>query len=168
MRTREPTMLQVRNGTLPEALLEDIDWRGYHEPCREAIIFPIRPSGGENVLGFLLMGVNPRRPYDKDYESFVNIMNRQLATSLASKILYEEELRKGEAAAQLAALEKEKLHEQLASQTRRFKTVADLPSVGIFVVDSAGLLQEANDTWYRLTGTSKYDDCKQVRDDSRS
>lgn len=34
-------------------------------------LLAIRPTTGENVLGFLLFGVNVRRPYDDDYESFV-------------------------------------------------------------------------------------------------
>lgn len=56
MRTREPTLLRTRDGSLPEALLEGIDWRGFGDPCREAIIFPVRPTNGENVLAFLLLG----------------------------------------------------------------------------------------------------------------
>ncbi len=35
MRTREPTLLHTRDGTLPEALLSGIDWRGFGEPCRK-------------------------------------------------------------------------------------------------------------------------------------
>jgi hypothetical protein len=56
MRTREPTLLHTRDGSLPEALLEGIEWRGFGDPCREAIIFPVRPTNGENVLAFLLIG----------------------------------------------------------------------------------------------------------------
>jgi hypothetical protein len=60
MRTREPTKLQTRDGTLPESLMECIEWHGFGEPCQEAVIFPVRPTAGENVLGFLSIGVNPR------------------------------------------------------------------------------------------------------------
>jgi hypothetical protein len=76
MRTREPTKLQTRDGTLLESLMEGREWRGFREPCREAVIFPVRPTIGENVLGFLLMGVNPRRPYDDAYMSFTAMLNR--------------------------------------------------------------------------------------------
>jgi hypothetical protein len=64
MRTREPTMLHTRNGTLPEHLIEGIEWRGDGVPCKEAIIVPVRPTNGENIFAFLLIGVNPRRAYD--------------------------------------------------------------------------------------------------------
>ena len=65
MRTREPTLLHTKDGTLPEVLLEGINWRGFGDPCREVIIFPMRPTNGEFVLVFLVLGINPRRPYDR-------------------------------------------------------------------------------------------------------
>jgi hypothetical protein len=40
MRTREPTLLHTRDGTLPEELLEGVHWRGFGDPCNSAIIFP--------------------------------------------------------------------------------------------------------------------------------
>lgn len=49
------------------------------------------------------MGTNPRRPYDEDYDLFVQLLGRQLATSVASVVLFEEEIRKGEKAAKMAA-----------------------------------------------------------------
>lgn len=152
MRTREPTKLQTRDGTLPESLMEGIEWRGFGEPCREAVIFPVRPTTGENVLGFLLIGVNPRRPYDEQYTSFTAMLNRQLATSLASIILFEEEIRRGKTAAEAAAMEQEHLTEQLAVQTKRLQRMTELSPVGLFYIDAEGLLLEANDRWFEMTG----------------
>lgn len=106
MRTREPTLLRVRDGTLPEALLEGIEWRGFGDPCREAIIFPVRPTNADNVLAFLVLGVNPRRPYDDEYKAFSTMVNRQLSTSLASTILFEEDTRRITNAFESAHLEK--------------------------------------------------------------
>lgn len=106
MRTREPTLLRVRDGTLPEALLEGIEWRGFGDPCKEAIIFPVRPTNADNVLAFLVLGVNPRRPYDDEYKAFATMVNRQLSTSLASTILFEEDTRRITDAFECAHLEK--------------------------------------------------------------
>lgn len=106
MRTREPTLLRVKDGTLPEALLEGIEWRGFGDPCTEAIIFPVRPTTADNVLAFLVLGVNPRRPYDHEYKAFSTMFNRQLATSLASTILLEEETKRIRDAFEAAHLEK--------------------------------------------------------------
>lgn len=108
MRTREPTLLRVKDGTLPEALLEGIEWRGFGDPCNEAIIFPVRPTTTDNVLAFLVLGVNPRRRYDADYKSFASLFNRQLATSLASTILFEEETKRMRDAFEAAHFEKGK------------------------------------------------------------
>lgn len=133
MQTREPKLLNIMDGTLSEALIEGLDWRGFGDPCKLAIVSPIRPTTGENVLGFLVIGelycaitsttsnsafigVNPRRPYDSDYEDFTKLLNTQLAASLASVTLFEEEIRRGNNAAEAAALERSRLNEELAVQ----------------------------------------------------
>jgi PAS domain S-box-containing protein len=152
MRTREPTLLRTRDGTLPEALLEGINWRGFEDPCREAIIFPVRPTNGEMVLAFLLIGVNPRRPYDDGYKDFSSMLNRQLATSLASVILFEDEVRKSRDAAEAAALEQEQLTQQLAMQTSRLRRMTELSPLGMFLISPEGVLQEANDRFFEMTG----------------
>ena len=113
MRTREPTILHRRNGTLPDELTEGIKWRGYGDPCKEAIIIPVRPTNGENVFAFLLIGVNPRRAFDEEYKAFVHMLNRQLTNSLASFLLFEEEVRKNRNAAEVATLQREQLSQQL-------------------------------------------------------
>jgi hypothetical protein len=56
MQTREPKLLNIMDGTLSEALIEGLDWRGFGDPCKLAIVSPIRPTTGENVLGFLVIG----------------------------------------------------------------------------------------------------------------
>jgi hypothetical protein len=94
MRTRVPTMLNTRNDTLPAELLEGIQWRADGDPCKEAIIIPVRPTTGESIFGFLLIGINPRRAYDDEYKAFISMLNRQLATSLAALLLFEDELQR--------------------------------------------------------------------------
>lgn len=107
-RTREPILLRVKDGTLPEALLEGIEWRDFGDPCSEAIIFPVRPTTTDNVLAFLVLGVNPRRPYDNEYKAFASMFNRQMATSLAPTTLLEEETKRIRNAIEAAYLEKGK------------------------------------------------------------
>lgn len=124
MRTREATILHRRNGTFPDELTEGIEWRGYGDPCKEAIIIPVRPTNGENISAFLLIGVNPRRAYDDEYKAFIYMLNRQLANSLASLLLFEEEVRRTQHAAEMAALQREHLSQQL--QVRNGKSTASL------------------------------------------
>ncbi|KFA46842.1 hypothetical protein S40293_05604 [Stachybotrys chartarum IBT 40293] len=155
MRTREPTLLHTRDGTLPEALLEGINWRGFGDPCAQAIIFPVRPTNGDAVLAFLVLGVNPRRPYDDKYKSFISMLNRQLATSLASIILFEDEVRRSRDAAEAAALEREQLTQQLALQDSRLRRMTELSPLGMFLISPEGVLREANDRFYEMTGHNR-------------
>ncbi|KAF2726968.1 hypothetical protein EJ04DRAFT_557673 [Polyplosphaeria fusca] len=152
MRTREPTTLHTRNGTLPEALLQGIDWRGYGDPCKEAIIIPVRPTNGENVHAFLLIGINPRRAYDEDYKAFAAMLNRQLATSLASFLLFEDEVRRNRNAAEAAALQREQLSQELALQTSRMRRMTELSPLGMYLFSPEGVLLEANERYYEMTG----------------
>lgn len=155
MHTREPKILNIMDGTLSESLIEGLEWRGFGDPCKLAIVSPIRPTTGENVLGFLVIGVNPRRPYDSDYEDFTKLLNTQLAASLASVTLFEEEIRRGNNAAEAAALERSRLSEELAVQRGRLQRIAEVSPVGMFSIDPEGLLLEANDRWFEMTGHAR-------------
>jgi PAS domain S-box-containing protein len=153
MRTREPTTLHTRDGTLPEVLLEDIEWkRGYGDPCKEAIIIPVRPTNNENILAFLVIGINPRRAYDEDYKTFAAMLNRQLATSLASFLLFEDEVRRSRSEAEAAALQRERLSQQLELQTSRMRRMTELSPLGMYLFSPEGVLLEANERYYEMTG----------------
>ena len=162
MRTREPTLLHTRDGSLPESLLEGIEFRGFGDPCHEAVILPIRPTTGELVLAFLVLGINPRRPYDSGYKAFTSMLNRQLATSLASLILYEDEVRRGRDMAEAAALQQEHLSQQLALQTSRLRRMTEVSPLGMFLISPEGLLLEANERYFEMTGHPKGDNFTQM------
>lgn len=97
-------MLQKRDGDLPETLTAGIQWRGYDEPSM-AVIFPL--LAGTRTLGFLLIGLNPRRPYDDDYQRFIKLLSGQLSTALHSAVLMEQ-----------ASLNQAELSRQLALRTQ--------------------------------------------------
>lgn len=158
MRTREPTTLQTRDGTLPESLLEGIDWRGYGDPCKEAIIFPLRPTNGDNVYAILLIGINPRRAYDDDYKNFAAMLNRQLATSLASALLFEDEVRRSRHAAETAQLQREQLTKELEIQTSRMRRMTEHSPLGMYLFNPEGVLIEANERYYEMTGALRNSD----------
>jgi hypothetical protein len=77
-----PTLLLEESGTLPEFISQDIPVMNGEQTCNAAIFLPIR-STGDNVLGFLVLGLNPRKRYDDDYKVFIELVSRQLATSMA-------------------------------------------------------------------------------------
>ncbi|KAL2261551.1 hypothetical protein VTK26DRAFT_3902 [Humicola hyalothermophila] len=155
-----PILLQTRDGTLPRTLLQGLEWRGFEgDPCRAAVICPIRPTSEEDVMGLLVLGLNPRRPYDNDYRQYISLLSQKLATTLASVVLLEEEARKGQDAAEQAEHDQAMLKEKLAMQTKEanesmqmFEAVAEFVPVGMCFGDPEGDITFANEAWYKITG----------------
>ena len=158
----QPILLSLEDGTLDAKFLEGIEWRGFGDPCTAAVCCPIHLTGGELTSGFLVMGVNPRRPYDDDYSLYVQLLSRQLATAKASVVLFEEEIARGKRAARLAAQDRIELSEQLAARTQeavesetKFSRMAELAPVGIFIADSKGKIAYCNEKWYEISRVPK-------------
>lgn len=158
IKTDQPILLSVEDGTLDAGLLEGLEWRGFGDECTSAVCCPVHLTGGDSTLGFLVMGVNPRRPYDDDYSLYVQLLSRQLATAMASVMLFEEEIARGRRAAKLAAQDRIELSEQLAVRTQqavesetKFTRMAEFAPVGIFIADSTGKITYLNDKWYEIT-----------------
>ncbi|KAG6008768.1 hypothetical protein E4U21_003966 [Claviceps maximensis] len=163
-----PVVLSEKAGTLPAHLLKDIDWRGCRCPCTTVVVFPVIPTTTkEAVAGFIVLGANPRRPYDDDYQLFVQLLSRQLATSLASVVLFEEEIRRGQRAARLAALDREELSMQLIERTQqateseyRFTRMAEFAPVGMFIADACGTINYCNDMWWQISRHTRAQDAE--------
>lgn len=157
---QHPILLRTSDGTWPPPLLEGLQWRGFEgDPCRAAVICPIRPTKEDDAMGLLLLGLNPRRPYDNDYRQYISLLSQKLATSLASIMLLEEEAKKGRSAAEQAAFDQAMLQEKLEVQTKEanesmqmFETVAEFVPVGMCFGDPEGNITYANDAWYKITG----------------
>ncbi|KAI0379178.1 hypothetical protein F5Y04DRAFT_260622 [Hypomontagnella monticulosa] len=159
LESQNPILLQTRDGSLPAPLLDGLRWRGFEDPCREAVICPIRPTKEENVLGLLLLGLNPRRPYDNDYQQYISLLGQKLTTTLASTVLLEEEARRGRNIAEQAAYDQAMLKEKLTTQTReatesvqKFQQIAEFIPVGMCFGNQRGNITFANDAWHRITG----------------
>ncbi|KAK2600813.1 hypothetical protein N8I77_010320 [Diaporthe amygdali] len=154
-----PLLLQTKDGTLPESLIQGLEWRGFGDACRSAVVCPIRPTREENVMGLLLLGLNPRRPYDNDYRQFISLLNQKLTTTLASTVLLEEEARRGRNIAEEAAYEEARLKSPLSDKKKeateslhKFEEVADFIPVGMAFQNAQGVLTKTNDAWHRITG----------------
>lgn len=158
MKTDRPVLLKTSDGTLSFDLIQGLEWRGFGDPCRAVVVCPIHPTTGDSILGFLVIGVNPRRPFDDDYSLFIQLLSRQLATSMASVVLFEEEIRRGQRAAQLAALDRQELSKQLDLRTQekmesetKFTRMAEFAPVGMFIANSVGQITYSNDTWWYVS-----------------
>jgi hypothetical protein len=120
-RLGKATVVHLADIELDESVLASVDWKGYGEPCRILLICPIMPTTGEQVEGFVILGVNPRRPFDDDYQRFVHVMLRLLATSLASVALFDAEVRQKEKAIGQAALLQEQLMAEIKLKEKKFQ-----------------------------------------------
>ncbi|KZZ96486.1 ATPase-like, ATP-binding domain protein [Moelleriella libera RCEF 2490] len=164
-----PILLSKEDRTLPAGLVEGLEWRGFGDPCRHLVVFPVNPVTAwyeaTYPRGFIVLGVNPRRPYDSDYKLFVHLLVRQLATSLASVVLFEEEVRRSASAARQAAIERENLSLQLQLRTQeaveseyRFSRLAEFAPVGIFIADFDGCFSYCNDMWWQISRQDRRED----------
>ncbi|KAK6333537.1 hypothetical protein TWF718_011345 [Orbilia javanica] len=150
--------LNVESGTLPADLMDGIDVQGFSDDiCTSAVVCPINPSS-ETPLGFLVLGINPRRPFDEDYRLFIQLLTRQLTTSIASVVLYEEELRRAQRAVRLAALDRVELSHQLAIKSKeaehselKFTRLAEFAPVGVFIADFQGKISYYNDMFSEIS-----------------
>ena len=162
MKKDRPTYLSVRDGTLDPKYLEHVQWRGFEVPCTAAVCCPIHLAGGEQTIGFLVMGVNPRRPYDDDYSLYMQLLGRQLATAMASVVLFEEEIARGRRAAKIADLKETELSKQLQVTTEqaienelKFTRLSELNPSGMFIADSQGKITYCNAKMYHITNVSQ-------------
>lgn len=153
-----PIVLSKDDGTLPQHLIEGVEWRGFGDPSRTIVVFPVHPTTGEGVVGFIVLGVNPRRPYNDDYRLFINLVSRHLATSMASVVLFEEEIKRGQQAARIAALDRQQLSQQLRLRTQeaveseyKFTRMAEFAPVGIFIANAHGEINFCNDSWWEIS-----------------
>lgn len=133
-----PTVLRVGDGTFPKGLIGEAKSRAFGDICDAAVVIPIGPSTRDNILGFLIVGINPRRVYDHDYSQFMQLLHRQVATSMASVVLVEEELRRNRIASELAAQDRIRLSKQLvqarvsaADNEMRFRNMSEMLPVAM-------------------------------------
>ena len=73
---------------------------GWEAPPRTGVLIPL-PTPGQGETGVLLAGLSPHKEIDESYRSFLELVGRQIATSLADARAYEEERRRAEALAEI-------------------------------------------------------------------
>jgi PAS domain-containing protein len=158
IKSRKAAIVNIEEFGLSESQLSRIHWKGYGDPCRSIVICPLKPTTNEQVEGFLILGINPRRPFDEEYKQFIHVMMRLLATSLASAVLFDEEVRQKEKAIGQAAELQEQLLAELQLREKRFQRFAERSDVAIFIMDSTGKYTYRNQRWYDVFEVAVSDD----------
>lgn len=158
MLARKPITVQFEEGSRAAELVRGIHWQGFGDPCRAAAICPLNPTSSKyDILGFMVIGLNPRRPYDEDYLQFILVASRLLSTSLTSILLHEEDIGRRERTianveAMRTELKKQLLESQKAAERNvwKFKRFAERADIGIFIIGKDGVYSYRNDAWYSI------------------
>jgi PAS domain-containing protein len=110
-------------------IMEDPPTRGFGDEPDAAVICPIEPTTHKGVVAVLVVGVNPRRPYDADYDSFVRGLARSISSGLASVLLVNEQKR---------------LTGKAVEMEQRALAMIEVSPVGSFLIDLKGEILYAN------------------------
>lgn len=165
MESLDPITVQFDQDTLGTGLVQGIILRGFGDPCRAAAVFAINPtSSTQDVVGFMVIGLNPRTPYDDDYQRFILVASRLLSTSLTAILLHEEEISRQESAIAQAETMKIELMERLLTtqkelerNNKKFQKFAERCDVGIFILGLDGIYTYRNEAWYTMCTPDTYD-----------
>jgi hypothetical protein len=146
-------LFQEGEGVLPQSLYSDLEKRGFGDPLKRFLVVPIR-TYDDTAVGYLLVGLNTRRPFDDEYKDWINVFSNLVGASAASVALHEEEIRKRKRQEEQAERDRAVLNAEVASLTRRashvaeklrnFHDIADEVGLGYFEFDGNGILLHAN------------------------
>ncbi|GAB7356837.1 hypothetical protein MBLNU459_g7712t2 [Dothideomycetes sp. NU459] len=128
-------------GKVPD-FLEGLEWRGFQETSNKIIVTPLYVTG--LIAGFLIMGTNPRVPFDEDHQHFIEDFGRVSTAVLSSRIGFEQ-AREREAV----------LSTQLTERQRFIRKLAEVATVGIYSISTAGNIAYANSKFFDITGISR-------------
>jgi signal transduction histidine kinase/CheY-like chemotaxis protein len=73
----------------------------WNVPPQSAIAMPLNQSGQQQVAGFLILALTPRRAFDDEYRGFIEVVAHQVETAIANARAHEEERKRTEALAEL-------------------------------------------------------------------
>jgi hypothetical protein len=95
--SRQPVLVP----SLPTDVAETLSRRAWGDIPRQAVVVPIWAYEGDSSNSLLpqavlVLGLNPRRPYDKAYEEWVDLLRISLGGSLAAVLSWEAEKQRAE------------------------------------------------------------------------
>ncbi|MBB3259381.1 signal transduction histidine kinase/DNA-binding response OmpR family regulator [Paraburkholderia bannensis] len=71
------------------------------EVCAAARALPLRWGGDASICGLIVLGVSPRRPLERAYGTFLDLVAGQTGSAVANALAYEQERRRAEALAEI-------------------------------------------------------------------
>ncbi|KAH6654916.1 hypothetical protein BKA67DRAFT_516759 [Truncatella angustata] len=142
MTTGVTTLLSMTDGSLSEALRAYLQEHGVRGPCREVVIQALRCNLDGAVVAVLITGINPMRKFNEDLQSFIQLLARQLESSITNIM---------NMAKEKARLE----HEFATKMNKRFWHFSEKAPIGIYTYDREGIMTYYNKAFEDLTGVSQ-------------
>ncbi|GJD39338.1 Sensor histidine kinase RcsC [Methylobacterium bullatum] len=139
------------------------DWA---RPPAQAVSLPLVGQGGSAPLGIVTVGLNPHRPIDADYLSFLKLLAGQISSSLASVSAYEAERERNAVLAEAVRMRQEaaealrQANEALLSEVRqrtaerdRMRTLfQDAPGFMCVLSGPSHVFEYTNEAYLQLVG----------------
>lgn len=132
-------------------MYQGIDWRGHGVPATQVVVCPIIPTDSNSVLAFLIVALNPRRPYDDDYRGFINLLTQQVTMPELSAVILREEVQRRQQISREEALDRDRLYRELSEAETKFARFATRAPIGLGILTPEGIALSANDLWRELT-----------------
>ena len=172
-RSDKPVYLRTHDGSLPCYLQLQNPDRCFGDVCQSAVILPIRFTLEHMLVGFVIKGINSRRPLDEDYKTYLNLLHRRIVDAGASTFLpvslyrsrmgitddpqAEEHRTKAlqrEESLRLASTLLLRTHEAELKQNR-FMRLAERAPIGMGLYDSDSKPIFFNDAYFDMTGQNR-------------
>lgn len=146
------------NGTLPAWLTDPIPTRSFGDKIRTALVSPLR-SAGDEVIGVLVTGVNPRSPLNASYKLFLSITS-EIIEKAAALISLPEEQRRAQAITDditSSLTQQLRLYTLQAEKSEaKFSRMAASSPIGMYMFSSTdGKCLYANDAYLELLGVTR-------------
>lgn len=156
---RKPITVDLSKHSPAAGLVQDVVWQGFGVPSKLMTICPLVPAAStDDVLGFVVMGLSPKRPYDAEYKQSILVASRLLSATLTSITSHEDDIRCRERTIAKAEAMKFELTRQLVESQKeaernasKFQRFAERCDVGIFIIrKSDGVYTYRNEAWFTI------------------
>ncbi|KAF8533909.1 hypothetical protein BDD12DRAFT_897402 [Trichophaea hybrida] len=136
----------------------ELNSRGFDEAPFAAAVIPIQVSA-KSTCGFLILGLNSKRPFDSSYKFWLECIRKEVAAAATNVWLHQEELARVLEQERQGAMKQLtiELREQLTKRTEAlrhsellFTKMAEILPVGLTLVDLDGRIFYSNPTVRRM------------------
>lgn len=139
--------LDMPGGRLPE-LLDGVQWRGFDEPSHVVAVIPMFVTG--LIAGFVVLGLNSRRPFNGEQKQFVEDMGRVSTAVLSENVSFKQ-----------AQAREAQLMKELTNRQKFIRKLAQVATVGIYSTTADGAITYANTRFYDINGLPRQDEGSQ-------